>query len=234
MAEKTLEKKDEKATEVEVVTAEDLLKSIKDLEADPDGGEKAPESKTKQVELKKTAETINDKASAGLRKALDVSSALEEITSLIGLHNDGALEELRKAVNGSAERDLAFTRVLKDLKKSVDDLREKVEAYGKTPGGKPAGSFNGQPKKEPTKDDILNKGAASGAAGATDETDEQRARRTRRQVLSGLESLVKSAEAGSSERQEFINAAVKFEVSGEIKDETLHKALGAYKKANAI
>lgn len=233
VADKSKEKAEK---EVEVISADDLLKSIQELEAGREDEPKGPRQKAEKTEVARASETIEERASSPLRKALDVSETLEEITSLLGLHVDNALDELRKSVDGAAERDLAIARVLKDLKKSVDSLAEKVERFGRQPG-KPAGSFTGAGKPNAaadTKSEVLEKSASGSPQQAeADQTPEQKRIQTRRQILSGLTELVKNAAQGSAEQSEFTRAAITFESAGQIKDEVLAKALAAYKKAHA-
>jgi len=229
MAEKTETAPAKRDPNVEVVTAEDLLKSLKELEGKTDAPAPKKEPVVEKTKVPTTAEAIEEVKTGSLRKALDVSGALDEFCSTIGDHVDNVVETLQKAVNGSAERDHAIIRVLKDLRKSVDDLTTKVEAFGKTPAAVPKTktAASGAEKTE-----VLEKGVAIGEEKG-DEDPKVIATRTRKQVLDGLDTLVKSVKIGSSEQQEYINAAVKFEVTGQISNQMLHKAISAYKKGVA-
>lgn len=232
VADKSKEKAEK---EVEVISADDLLKSIQELEAGREDEPKGPRQKAEKTEIQRASDTVEERASGPLRKALDVSETLEEITSLLGLHVDNALDELRKSVDGAAERDLAIARVLKDLKKSVDGLAAKVEQFGRQPG-RPAGSFTGAGRPNAaadTKSEVLEKSASGEQKSDGEQTPEQKRIQTRRQILSGLTELVKNAAQGSAEQSEFTRAAITFESAGQIKDEVLAKALAAYKKAHA-
>jgi hypothetical protein len=99
--------------QVDVITEQDLLKSIKALEPKKEG--ETHENKPDQVVetgglTKSTADTIKDNGSAGLKKVLDVSETLSEVV------------------------DLSIVRVLSDLKKSIDENTEAVKAFGAQPG----------------------------------------------------------------------------------------------------
>lgn len=201
------------------VTEEDLLKSIKDLEAKAEetpAAKAEPEVKTTEL-AKNAAAAVKDGASEELKKSLDVSTALTEIVGLIGAHVDSSLEALQKSVQGSAERDLAFVRVITDLKKSVDDLAAQVKAFGEQPGT-PAS------KQAPAATtEVLNKSAGNG--GQKQEVDPAK---VRREISNGLERLAKSATAGSPEADRYIKAAIQFESTGKIDDGMLAEVKKLY------
>lgn len=148
----------------ELVTEEDLLKNLKNLEGAADDEELdedgKPKKKKKDMEKhvetaaigKTMVEVINEKGSEALKKALDVSVVLTEFTSLLGAHVDHSLEALEKSIAAGAQRDLRFITVLEKFQKSIEALGEKLEAFGKAPAGKPAAAVGDKDQKE-----VLNK-----------------------------------------------------------------------------
>jgi len=203
------------------VTEEDLLKSIKELEAKTEETPAAaaePEVKTAEL-AKSAAAAVKEGASEELKKSLDVSTALTEIVGLLGAHVDSSLEALQKSVQGSAERDLAFVRVITDLKKSVDDLAAQVKAFGDQPGT-PASKQ--APAAAAT--EVLNKSAGAGQQ-TKQEVDPAK---VRREISNGLERLAKSATAGSPEADRYIKAAIQFESTGKIDDGVLAEVKKLY------
>lgn len=206
---------DEKKTpETPVVTEEQLLKSLKELEGKKDEPAAPAPPAVKAVLLQKSAATVDDKGTKELRKALDVSEVLQDFASVIGLHVDTVVETLEKSVNGAAERDLVLVAVLQKMNKSLTDLTEKVEAFGKTPGAAP---------KTITVDkaEVLEKGAGSG------KVEEGKHKVDRKLVLAGLEKLAKSCERGTAEESRWVRAAVKFESANVISDIDLASAVKA-------
>lgn len=200
-----------------VVTEEELLKSIKDLEAKPEPKPEVvqePEVKTTGI-TKSAASVVKEGASESLKKSLDVSAALTEIVGLLGSHVDTSLEALAKSVQSGAERDLAIVRVLGDLKKSVDKLAEQVKSYGDTPAT-PASL-----KKPATEVEVLQKSASQKSADADPS-------KVRREISNGLERLAKSVKVGSPESDRYIKAAIQFESTGKIEDGLLAEVQKLY------
>lgn len=194
-----------------VVTEEELRKSLAALEG------VAPVVTPPAVPVVETPGVAKaaDKIKAGseeLRKALEVSPILKEVTTLLGAHVDTSLETLQKAVHESAQRDLAVIRVLEVLKKAIDGLVEKVATIGAQPGAPVTPPFVASSS-------VLKKGT-DGAV------DPVAAKAT---VLRGLEKLAKSAVMGSVDQSAAIQATAMFESTGQIKDEMLQKALAATK-----
>lgn len=204
-----------------VVTEEDLLKSIKELEAKPEPAKEAaatPEVKTEGL-AKSAAAAVKEGASDELKKSLDVSAALTEIVGLLGTHVDTSLEALAKSVQSGAERDLAIVRVLGDLKKSVDNLAETVKTFGDQPGT-PASKQ--APAAAAT--DVLHKTAGGGQQ----QKAEVDPAKVRREISNGLERLAKSVQAGSPEADRYIKAAIQFESTGKIEDGMLAEVKKLY------
>jgi hypothetical protein len=190
---------------VQVISEEDLLKSIQELETktvpDPKDPPKTPE--VVKVELvKSTSESLREGASPTTKKALDVSDALSDLIGLLGAHNDSALATLQKSINSGAERDLATVKVLSDLKKSVEALAEKVEAWGQEPTRNP---------KSTTTTEVLHKGGGNGAIKLDPRT-------ARRQITQGLEMLAKSLRPDDPKFHDLTQAAIRFEATGQIED----------------
>jgi len=217
------EDKDTKTPEVKAdgaVTEEDLLKSLSDLEGKKPE-EKKPEAKppveTATLE-KSAADKIKDDASEELKKSLDVSSALSEITSLLGAHMDDGLESLQKSVAAAAERDVKIIAVLENFRKSLDELGEKIAEFGGQPAKKPAAKAVETPKTE-----ILEK---SGEGGDLDE----KAPMSRRAVLGTLERLAKSCD-NQEDTNRWISAAVTFESTGQINNRDLLEVKSELAKA---
>jgi len=219
---KAEEKKEEIKTETketETVTEEQLLKSLQDLEGKKE--EKTEEKKPviETVSLTKSAEeTIEANASDELKKAIEISDVMAEFSSLIGLHVDTSLEELAKSITAGRERDLAVIQVITEMKKSIDELKTQIQEFGKEPG-KPVSKTS----TETTKAEVLEKSTV---------TDSQKKELGRPQIQAGLEELAKSAK-NDQDRDRHINAAVKFETTGQIEDAELQKAVGAYKRLSA-
>lgn len=201
-----------------IVSEDDLLKSIQSLEKAAKKEEDVEdEEKVKTAELeKKSKEAIEEKASEDLKKSLAGSAEFSEVVGLLGAHVDTALEGLQKSVHASAERDLAMIRVLTDLRKSVDDLSAKVDAYGDQPVVKVDQAV--------VKNQILEKSAKT----------EQKVNPEllRKQISQGLERLAKSAGAGTPEADRYIKAAIKFESTGVLpSDDIVAEVRGLYKSA---
>jgi len=211
----------------EVVTEDQLLKSIQALETptkekDP---KKDPEVKIGGLE-KTTAKAVADDGSEELKKALEVSDFLTEFAGLIGAHVDASLETLEKGVQAGAKRDLAVLGVLQSMQKSIDALAEQMKAFGAEPAGKPTTKTAGAGEKV----EVLKKGAASDPKEGGEEDSLKKAALTKKHVMVGLSTLAKNAEQGSQDQQSAINATVTFETTGQISDEYLAKAIGAYKR----
>lgn len=193
------------ATDTTTVTEEDLLKSLQKLE-----GTKPPEEKPKETTVatatlaKSAADTIKAKASDELKKALDVSSVLTEVVNLLGAHVDESLEALQKSIAASAQRDNMMIKVMEKSMASIDGLAAKIDAFGQAPAAKPAAAVTAKPG------DVLQKSVSTPAAGGDTPKGP-----SRKDVLTVMESLVKSATKGSPEEQRWINASIKFESTGQ-------------------
>jgi len=216
------EDKDTKTPEVKAdgaVTEEDLLKSLSDLEGKKPE-EKEPEAKdpveTAKLE-KSAADKIKEDATEDLKKALDVSSALSEITSLLGAHMDDGLESLQKSVAAAAERDVKIIAVLEKFQKSLDDLGEKIAEFGGQPAKKPEAKVTTDAK------DVLEKSAETGAVDEKNPIN-------RKAVLATMERLAKSTEDQNDQRR-WVNAAVMFESTGQISNPDLLEIKGELAKA---
>lgn len=193
--------------EVQVLTESDLLKSIQALDPTTKvAPEPEPTPQVKTAALNKSLnETIKTNGSDNLRRVLDVSSALRDFSDVVGQHIGELIEPMNKSIQAGAERDLAIIKVLQSLQKSIDDNTKAIKAFGKTPlDGKTPGVTT-------TKADLLQKSVSSQPV----EIDPARAKRL---VSAGLERLVKSLPPGDSRAQEYINAAVQFEATGQISD----------------
>jgi len=200
--------------QVQVVTTDDLRKSLEALEG------KTPEPQPAKVEVKveKLGKSVADTlktSSESLRKALDVSEVLGDFAGAIGTHVDSAIEVMEKNVQAQAENQNAVVRVLETLAKSMNDLREEVKLLGKQPG--PAAVT--QNTAGTTTTEVLEKSATGGS-----KVDPKQARTA---LLSGLETLIKSMPAGSPDANKYIQAVSKFESTGKIEDSILQQALKA-------
>jgi len=206
-----------------MVTTDDLLKAIKELDPSTTKTPVTEPAKTevRVAQLAKSVDTLKDALSPETKKALDVSSVLEDLTKGITTSVDKIIEPLNKSIQEGAERDLAFIGVLKELKKSIDENTAAVKAFGKTPASTPrtpsttakellAKSIDANGKEIPTK--------------AAKDLDPLMARRL---VGQGLEKLVKSFQPRDPAAQEYINAAVKYETTGQISEYMLAKSLEA-------
>lgn len=205
------------------VTEDDLVKSLATLE----GKVVAPEAVAAPVvavqPLQKTAgETVDELGSANLKKALDVSEVLDEAIALMGVHVDRSLESMQKSLESAAQRDLSIVGILTALKKSIDDNTETVKQLLDMPsnpaGTRPVVTDAGQVLNKSTQ--AVSEPAAT-AASAVD---------LKKSILSGLETLVKSATVTSSEGARLSSALIKFESTGQISDADMSAALQAQKK----
>lgn len=217
------EDKDTKTPEVETdgaVTEEDLLKSLSDLEGKkPEEKEPEAQAPVETASLEKSAaDKVKEEGSDELKKALDVSSALSEITSLLGAHMDDGLESLQKSVAAGAERDVKIIAVLEKFQKSIDELSEKIAEFGGQPAKKPESKTETTPKTE-----ILEKSTETGDAGEVPSFN-------RKAVLGTMERLAKSTE-NQDDRQRWVNAAVMFESTGQISNQDLLEVKGELAKA---
>lgn len=205
----------------ETVSEDELLKSIEELEGKKEEKkEDLPEPTVKAEELKKTVQdTVEEKGSETLKKALDVSETLSEFAGIVGMHVDEALQTLQKSLQGSADRDLAFTRVLTNMQKSIDSLAAKVEAFGEEPGQ----------EKSVNREEVLEKGTGGEKDG---EKKQPKPGEVRKQVIVGLQELAKHAK-DEHETNAIIRTTATFESTGKISDTDFARAMGAYKKATA-
>jgi PPE-repeat protein len=211
------------------VSEEDLLKSLKALETPKETTGEAAAPKVVTEALTKTAgEVVKEQAKTeDLKKALEEGGALSEFASLIGLHVDTSLGTLAKSVQAGAERDLAMISVMTSMKKSLDAMNERIEQFGNAPGGKPTSQT--ATKETPTTTvKVLEKTAGGGST--TEQDPEKKRLQVRGQIKGGLETLAKSLPVGSPEQAAIVQAAVKFETTGQIDDVNMQKAIGAFKK----
>lgn len=218
MAEKPNEKDTE--TGAPVVTQEELLKSIQEVEGKVKDEEPAPEPRVEVEDLSKsTAETVTENASEDLKKALSDSPALREIVKLVGFHVDNSLEALQKSVAKTAETQLAIAGSLQTLNKSIGSFGEKLDQFGEKPAAGPKST-------QSTSTEPLKKN--------TDGGNEQAVQLTPSQVSEGLQDLMKSMEAGSPEAQAWASKIATFESTKTLDQPTLTKVarhLGVMKAA---
>lgn len=202
-----------------VVSEEDLLKSLTDLETKAKPAAESGGELVQVGSLKKSAsDTLGELASENLRKAIDVSEVLDEAIALMGVHVDRSLESLQKSIQAGAERDHAIVRVLGDLKKSIDANTEAMAALLDTPAA-PAAM---RPVTTPA-GQVLMKSTTSPAPQAQATKDPKQIRDG---VLAGLERLVKST-TNSGEASRLSSALIKFETTGTISDADMAAALKA-------
>ena len=151
-------KKDDTKKTEGAVTEDELLKSLTALEGKkPEEEKPAVDAKVETAKLEKSAaDKIAEEASDELKKALDVSSALSEITSLIGAHVDDSLQTLQKSIQATADRDQKFVAVLEGFAKSLADFGEQIAAFGGTPAKKP------EAKVDAGKVEVLKKSVDTG------------------------------------------------------------------------
>lgn len=207
---------EKEANVVPVITEESLQKTLAKIEGVKEEPKATPEPEVAIEPLKKTAaETVVEKGSEQLRKALDVSDVLREHVGLIGLHIDGALETMHKSLQASAERDYAFTRIVEKFAGEIEELRKTIEAFGKEPT---APASERAVRTHPV--DVLKK-SADAADGA--------GRVTRSQIQAGLEKLAKACAPGSTEFSRWTQVVAKYESTGQISDADLLEASKAIK-----
>lgn len=209
---------------VQVVTQEDLAKSLQALEGKQPEAAAAPKTEVKvAAEPSKTVTVVREKGSEHLKKAIEVSDILAEFVGLLGSHNDEALETLAKSLNDAAERDYGVVRVLEGLKKSIDENTATLKELMKKPDLPAAARLagDGSAKILP-----LNKTLDGGDpnAGKNDPVA------MRKSIIVGLEKLAKAHPAGSPESQAWIKKTLQFESAGKLSNEDMASALAASKK----
>jgi hypothetical protein len=201
-----------------MVTEEDLLKSIKDLETKPPVAPPATTAPTVQIiDLKKSMDVVKSGATEPLRKGLEVSEMLSEVVTLLGAHIDSSLEVLAKSIQGGAERDLSFIRVITDLKKSIDDNTAAVEKLGQ-------GTVAAPKTVTATTADVLNKSLTPSNILTADQMSPDQKLAVRRQIGTALEDLAKSFPPNDQQGARFMQAAIKYESTGQISDADLRAA----------
>lgn len=199
----------------EVVTEEDLLKSLEKLEGKQDKPDEKKEQVVKTPELKKSAQDeVN--GSGGLRKTLEVSAFLKSFSETIGLHVDQSLGTLQKSIADGAQRDLAIVRVLESLQKSIDGLKTEMAKFGDKPASTPKTISAGNGSS------ILEKSGVKEEKISTPDD-------TKKMVLAGLEKLAKAEKPGSPAYNRITSTVVKFESTGQISDVDLRNAMSSYK-----
>jgi len=201
-------------TEVEVVSQEDLMKAVQDLEGKKPEEKKPVERRIAETPMRKAADVVAG-AKGELRKAIDASGALAELANVFGLHIDESLETLQKAVDAAAQRDMTFVTVLTELKKSVDELAEKIEEFGDKPAAKPR-TVTTRPSA------VLNKGVR-------EEDGVEPVAITKTQLIDGLVSLAKACK-DPQESGQLANAIATIEATGKISNEMLRKAVDETKR----
>lgn len=204
--------------ETKVVTESDLQKSLERLEGKKPGKTDAPPTVTAGVAERKTVEqTVTEKGSEQLRKAIDASSVLAEFTQLVGLHIDEALDVLQKSVQQAAVRDLSVIGLFEGLKKSMED--------GFTAVGSKLTELAAQPARPVGKAALTARPSqiaarpGEGAEGEHEDAPEV----TRQQIGQALFELAKSADG--SEKGGLMQAVATFESTGKCSDQVLRKAL---------
>lgn len=207
-----------------VVTENDLLKSIQEIEGKTPEPEATPEpTQVAVAALEKTArETIDEGASGELKKALDASKPLNEIVSLIGLHVDTSLKAMQKSIQESSNRDIAIVGAMTAMNKSIDSLKEVIEKIG----GEPAAPAAARPVTAVT-EDVLEKTVDKQPAGKPDPTDPKVQQATRRNVLNGLQKMVMDAPKGSAEQGQLQKALIRYESAHVIDENLAQRALKA-------
>lgn len=204
--------------QVQVITTDDLLKSIKSVAGVTIETVPAPEPKAAQIPAPKaSAEAVRSAATEPLRKALDVAPMLSEIVTLFGDHQDGALEELRKHVQANTEFNLVALKAIESLKKSVDENTAAVKKYGETAlpskEQRPAGSVV-----------ILQK-----SADGTDKTEKSTLtpQQIRAKVNSGAEKLAKSMKRDAPELSDLTRQLSIFNAGGKVSERFVQDCLKA-------
>lgn len=195
-------------TEVELEKALALLegKAIKDNEVPVEPTVKIPA-------LERTAqEAVMSLASNSLKKALDVSSALDEVVALLGAHVDRSLATLQKSIQSAANRDLSIVQALKKMQESIDENSKQVAKML----GQPSASKS---KLAVSSGDVLEKSYEA-------HTPKQLSPRDlRKSVTEGFERAIRAAGANTGEGLRLVASLVKFESTGSISDEDANKVL---------
>lgn len=205
-----------KGAEVKV-TVEDLAKSLAAVEGvKPKDEPAAVETVAVEPLAKSAATAISEAASEPLKKSLEASGALREIANLIGVHVDTSLETMQKSVQANADLNLGMIRGLEALRKSIDANTAAIEKFGELPATAPKSDAGAGAATE-----VLAKSTSAATSVAAKDS-----KQTRAQVLTGLETLAKSA-TNPAEVNEFTKATIKFETTGQITDSLLSKALKA-------
>jgi hypothetical protein len=209
----------------EVITQEDLTKALSELETPKQEEQVVVEPKVEVAKLEKSAETvITEQGSENLKKALEVSALLKEVTGLMGQHVDASLETLVKGLNDAADRDRRMIAVLGELKKAIDANTAALEKVFEAPA-----RTEKSVKVERT--EVLQKNVQP--QGEKKElTAREQFVQSKQRVLAGLETLYKSLEPTDPEFGRVAQALVMFESTGKIADEMLQRAFVASQKSN--
>lgn len=199
----------------ETISEEELTKSLQKLEGKAEeAGEAKKEPPTVAVGglAKSAKQAIDENGSEELKKSLDVSSVFGEAVAIIGAHVDSSLETLQKSINHSAQRDLAILGAFESLQNQVTELKKSIDEFGKNPAGaaKATTAADGTVK-------VLEKSAtgANGQGGEGGEGGAATGTPSRKDVLAVMETLAKSATPGSADQKRWIDAAIKFESTGQ-------------------
>lgn len=201
----------------EKINEDDLMKSLRELEATPEVKEEVKEPVVEATKLeKKVADTIEENGSETLKKSLDVSDSLSEFASLIGDHMDTSLQVLQKSIQQSAERDASFIKIMTTQSAQIEALTKSLAEFGEKPTG------TTKTKTSVEKTEVLEK-SVSGDGGSKEP------RITKPQIMTGLLELQKNA-TDPNQKQEYTNALVTYESANHIEDHMLQKSIGSYRK----
>jgi len=204
--------------DVQVVTTEDLLKSLAEVEGKAPEKKDPPAPEAVTVTLTKgLKDEINGNGSAELKKALEVSKVLGETVGHMGTHVDNVLQTMAKNYNDQQKVNLSIVTCLVEMKKSLDANTAALAEIGKQPGAPAAGAA---PKTEVLHKSVVAEGLEGPEAKAA----------ARKQVLTGLELLTKSLQPEDPRSKQYAAALVKFESTGKISDSMLTEALKAGKQ----
>jgi hypothetical protein len=201
------------------VTEEDLMKSLKEVAGTAPDPDKTPEKKVVFTRLTKSfQDTLKEKASPEMVKALELSPFLQEFAGIVGSHVDGSLEQLTKSINGAAERDMVTVEALVALKKSIDDNTAAVQKFGEQPGAAAAAAA-----VTVGKDELLTKSIATDGKTVDGQL-------VKKNILKGLEALAKSHKPGTPEQSKWSQTLVRFESTNQITNADLAAAREAFTK----
>lgn len=201
------------------ITEDELLKSLQEVEQKVEQPAAKPaEPKVEVVTLTKSMDdTVAEFGSENLKRAIDVSDVVAEMSTLLGIHVDRSLSTLEKSIHAAAARDVAVLAGLTALRKSIDANTEAMKALGDQPGV----AASRRPVTA-TQEQIL----AKNIQGTERPPAQVSPAALRKSITDGLSRRLLATRAENpGEAHRIQQALVKFESTGQISDSDMASAL---------